>query len=177
MDVFEAIANRRSMRTYTNAPVSREKLMQVLEAARLAPSWKNDQGWRFLVLDNRADILALGQALGQNPNQAVYETVPYCIIVCAHPQDSGIHEGKEYYLVDCAIAMEHMVLAAEELGLATCWVGLFEEAPVRRAFDIPDAVKIVGVLPLGVAGKVCKPRPRKAMEEIAFLHRWGQTLK
>ena len=76
MDVFEAIANRRSMRTYTDAPVSREKLMQVLEAARLAPSWKNDQGWRFLVLDNRADILALGQALGQTPTKRCMKPFP-----------------------------------------------------------------------------------------------------
>ena len=90
MDVFEAIANRRSMRTYTDAPVSREKLMQVLEAARLAPSWKNDQGWRFLVLDNRADILALGQALGEAgfALRAGYHCAPY-----AHQTAGTIETG------------------------------------------------------------------------------------
>jgi len=175
MSVISAIENRRSMRAYTNDPVSREKLLQVLEAGRLAPSWKNMQGWRFLVLDNRESILALADAINNNPNRATYENVPYCILVCSKKEYSGIEEGKDYYMADCAIALEHMVLAAEELGLATCWVGLFEEEPIKKAFDIPEDVRIVGLIPLGVAAKVSKPRPRKNLEEIAFLNKWGES--
>ena len=176
MELYETIAVRRSIRKYKEDPVPRETLDRVLEAARLAPSWCNRQCHRYIVVSDPETRKTLGELI-DNPSVECYEKAPYALVLCAEPSDSGFNAGKEYYLVDCAIAMEHMVLAAEELGLATCWVGLFEEAPVRRAFDIPEEVKIVGVLPLGVAGKVCKPRPRKAMEEIAFLHRWGETFK
>ncbi|MDA8336849.1 MAG: nitroreductase family protein [Peptococcaceae bacterium] len=173
MDVYEAIAARRSIRRYKPDPVGEEQVTRVLDAARLAPSWKNLQCWRFIVV--RSETGKTGILSGfddSNPGKKAITAAPVMIVLCVDPQASGKMGDKEYYLVDAGIAMENLMLAARAEGLGTCWLGEFNEAPVKESLGIPDNWRIVGMTPLGYPDQDPKPRPRKTMEEIVFAERW-----
>ncbi|HEY6838521.1 MAG TPA: nitroreductase family protein [Geobacteraceae bacterium] len=174
MDLFQVIRDRRSIRKYKDTPVEREKIEQVLDAARLAPSWKNMQCWRFLVLTGTEKRDALLAAFpDDNPGKKAIASAPVVIVVCAEPDQSGIENGIEYYVADTAIAFEHLCLSAHALGLGSCWMGLFDEAVARAALGIPAGVRVVGVTPLGYPDQEPKPRPRKELAEVAYFNEWG----
>ena len=177
MNVMQAIENRRSIRVYENAPVSREQLTSFLEAIRLAPSWKNGQCWQVLVLSDRAQIMRLGELLHGNPRrEGVFENVPYFIAVAADPALSGEEEGKSYYMADVGIALENACLAATDMGLGTCWIGLFDEQPIKEFLGIPDNLRLVALTPLGVPAQSPHPRPRKALADFVHDGVWGKPL-
>ena len=176
MTVFEAIEARRSIRAYEDRPVPREALMQVLEAVRLAPSWKDRQCWNVIVVTDRETIRALGERLRYNPGRAVYETAPVFLVFTADPEKSGVRDDKPYYMTDIGIAGQNAVLAAQELGLGTCWVGAFTEEPVKELLGIPAELRVPAITPLGYPAEAPAARPRKPMEELAFLERWGEAL-
>ena len=171
MEFFETVAARRSIRKYQDTPVPRETVDRILEAARLSPSWCNRQCHRYIVVSDPEKRSMLGELI-DNPSKACYETAPYAIVLCADSTDSGFNSGKEYYLVDCGISMEHVVLAATNEGLATCWVGAFAEYPVRNLLGIPQDVKIVAITPLGYADEDPEPRPRMPIEKMTFEGNW-----
>jgi len=176
MDIFEVIRERRSIRKYRQTPVEAEKLEQVLEAARRAPSWKNGQCWRFLVVDDPQRRAALLQAFPEeNPGYRAIATAPLAIVVCADPAESGVENGIAYYIADAAIAFEHLCLAAHALGLGSCWMGWFDEGAIRAALGIPETIRVIGITPLGYPDQEPKPRPRKALAEIVFYNRWGSS--
>jgi nitroreductase len=173
MDIFQVIRDRRSIRKYKDLPVEQEKLEQLLDAARLAPSWKNMQCWRFLVLKDRKGIEALLDAFpDDNPGKKALTMAPVVVVVCADPIDSGIENGIEYYIADTAIAFQHFCLAAHALGLGTCWMGWYDEDLIKEAFAIPEMIRVVGVTPLGYPDQEPKQRPRKELAEIAYFNEW-----
>lgn len=173
MDIFQVIQERRSIRKYTDTPVEQEKIEQILDAARLAPSWKNMQCWRFLVIRDPAERAALSDTFpADNPGKKAIATAPVAILVCADPQQSGVENGIAYYIADAAIAFEHLCLSAHALGLGTCWMGWYDEATIKRHFKIPAPLRVVGVTPLGYPDQKPKARPRKELAEIAFFDAW-----
>jgi nitroreductase len=174
MDIFQAIRDRRSIRKYKDMPVEWEKIGQVLDAARLAPSWKNMQCWRFLVLtdaDKRATLLDAFP--DNNPGKKAIAMAPVVIVVCADPAESDVENGIPYFVADTAIAFEHLCLTAHALGLGTCWMGWYDETMIKNGLDIPANIRIVGITPLGYPDQEPKPRPRKEMDQIAFYNHWG----
>ena len=174
MDIFKVISDRRSIRKYKDAPVELEKIKQVLNAARLAPSWKNMQCWRFLVLTDPARRACLLEAFpDDNPGKRAIATAPCVIVVCADPSESGVENGIEYFIADTAIAFEHLCLAAQGLGLGTCWMGWYNEAAIKSALDIPQQIRVIGMTPLGYPDQEPRPRPRKEVSQIAFFENWG----
>lgn len=171
MEFYETVAARRSIRKYQDVPVPRETVDRILEAARLAPSWCNRQCHRYIVVSDPEKRRMLGELI-DNPSKDCYEKAPYALVLCADPTDSGFNGGKDYYLVDCGISMEHAVLAATAEGLGTCWVGYFPENPVRNLLGIPRDVRVVAITPLGVPAEAPAPRPRLAHENMAFSNGW-----
>lgn len=174
MDIFDVFSGRRSIRRYKDLPVEEDKITQVLEAARLAPSWKNQQCWRFIVIkdvDRKRELLKGFHE--DNPGTKAVASAPLSIVVCADPDESGIENGIEYYIADTAIAFEHLCLAAHALGLGTCWMGWFDENLIKEALDIPEQIRVIGVTPLGYPDQEPKPRPRKELEEIIYYDNWG----
>lgn len=175
MDIFQTIRNRRSIRKYKDTPVEMETIQQILDAARLAPSWKNMQCWRFLVLTDPEQRAKTVDAFpDDNPGKKAIAGAPVVIVVCADPRESGVENGIEYYIADTAIAFEHLCLAAYALGLGTCWMGWYNEERIKQALGIPAAIRIIGLTPLGYPDQEPKPRPRKTLEEIAFFNEWKQ---
>lgn len=171
MEFYDVLRTRRSVRAYKDTPVPDEVLERILEAGSIAPSWCNRQCWRFVVVRDPAVKKMLGEVVN-NPSAACYENAPVAIAVCADPSDSSVTGGKEYYLVDCAVAMEHIMLAAVSEGLAACWVGAFAEYPVRNVLKLPGEIKIVAITPLGYADEEPAPTPRRPLAETVHWNEW-----
>lgn len=175
--VFETIASRKSIRGLDGEPVEEAKLMKCLEAARLAPSWANKQCWHFVLVQGKKAVEESGLV------PAHIKNAPALIVACAEPEKSGNLEGKPYYMVDVAIAIEHIVLAAWEQGLGTVWVGALKEDKVRSALGIPKDIRIVALLPIGYPAdresigsrllkRVIGSGNRKEMKEILHMGKW-----
>jgi len=164
---METVRRRRSIRKYRPDPVPQPKLDQVLEAARLAPSWANKQCWTFIVVTDPKTKRSVAEA----GNEWI-EHAPVIIAACADPKNSGMKKGQEYYLIDIGIAMEHLVLAATDQGLGTCWIGWFDEQKARAALGVPQDIRVVALTPLGYPDEEPEARPRKSLGEIVFRDRW-----
>ncbi|HZK54205.1 MAG TPA: nitroreductase family protein [Desulfosporosinus sp.] len=175
MSFLEVVQARRSLRSYLDKPVEREKLEYVLESARLAPSWKNMQCWRFIVVEDPTARKALAESMGEtNPGRKALMGAPIVIVLCAVPTESEVWEGKDFMMLDAGLAMEHLLLAATDQGLGTCWQGLFSEEKVRESLNVPENVRVVAMTPLGYAAEERRPRPRKLISEIVFYEKYGK---
>ncbi len=163
MDVIEAIKTRRSVRSYQDKPVEPDKLEQILEAARLAPSACNSQEWKFIVVQDAQTRHALVQVCC---DQAFIARAPVVIAACSTNPSRLMASGQPTSAVDLAIAVDHMTLAAVELGLGTCWIGAFDAPAVAKLLDVPDDCVVVHILPLGYAADTPSARPRKSTDEI-----------
>ena len=169
MDVFEAIRSRRSIRSYLDKPVEEEKLRQVLEAGRLAPSANNRQEWRFVVVREAITRQKLKEAAC---GQGFVGEAPVVIACCSVESKKIMTCGHSAYAIDVSIAIDHMTLAAAGLGLGTCWIGSFYEDQTRRILNIPDSVRIVELLTLGYPAEQPGARSRKKLDEIVFYEQW-----
>ena len=177
MEFMEVITSRKSIRAYLDKPVEEEKLMKILESAWLAPSWANKQGCRYIVVKDKAAIERLATGFTSWLKEA-----PVIIAVCIDPKDSGSHNSMDYYLVDAGISMEHVVLAATNLGLGTCWISGFDEAKVKEILEVPASVRVVALTPLGYQAlmsersktvrEFVKSSQRKPLEAIVHREKW-----
>jgi nitroreductase len=176
MDLYQALENRRSVRKYTADPVADAQLRKLLDAARIAPSWSNMQGWKFLVVRDQQKKEQLAASLPEkNPAFKAMTRASVVIVLCADPKASGNQDGKDYYLLDAGQAMLQFMLAAHAEGLGTCWVAWFDEAKAREACKVPPGQRIVALSPLGVPERQPLPRPRKELGEIVFAEEWGKV--
>jgi nitroreductase len=146
MNVFEAIGARKSVRSFKDKPVEREKIEKLLDAARLAPSASNRQEWRFVVVTDPEKRKALAVAA---KNQAFVGQAPVVLACCAETDNHVMMCGLPCFPIDVAIAIDHITLAAVELGLGTCWIGAFDEKEVKKILGIPDEIRVVQLLPIG----------------------------
>lgn len=170
MNVMEAIRTRRSIRSYQNKPVEDDKLLRVLEAARLAPSASNRQEWRFVVVrDARTRQKLMEAAKGQR----FIGQAPVVIACCAETDNHVMTCGQMCYPIDAAIAIDHMTLAAVEEDLGTCWVGAFYADQVKEILGIPDDVPVVELLTLGYPAVVPRSTSRLSLDEIVKYERWS----
>jgi len=181
MEVLEAIKTRRSIRHYKPDAISEEKLNTVLEAARWAPSWKNSQCWRFVIVKDKEKKARLAETLGLgNPAHSAIKESPVIIVAGAEIGKSGFHEGKlitdkgDWYMFDVALAMQNLTLAAHSLGLGTVHVGRFDAQKAAQILNVPQGVVIVEMTPLGYPAKETKTPPRKELSEFVFRESYGQ---
>lgn len=170
MNVFDAIKKRSSIRSFMNKPIEPEKLRLVLEAGRLAPSARNLQEWRFIIVKNSETRKKL--AFAANGQMFVMEA-PVVIVACAVTDERIMSCGQLCYPIDIAIALDHISLAAVELNLGTCWIGAFDEKKVKEILAIPDEVRVVGLMPIGYpAYVVSKEKNRLSFEKIVKYEHW-----
>jgi nitroreductase len=168
--VFEAIEKRKSVRNYLNKPVEEEKLLKVLEAARLAPSAGNRQEWRFIVVTGKSIREELSS---RSTRHSFIGEAPIILVCCAEGTDHVMPCGLHSFPIDLAIAIDHITLAAVEEGLGTCWIGGFDEAIVKDVLGIPDAIRVVELLPLGYpADGDAVGKSRAPMDKIVRYDKW-----
>jgi nitroreductase len=172
MDFYDAVQKRLSVRSYKPDPIPEDVLTRILEAGRVAPSAKNYQPWKFIVVKDPAIRQALVPACR---GQGSVGQAPVVICACAVLEQAwkgmGGHWSAE--AVDVTIAVEHMILAATAEGLGTCWIGAFLEAEVRKVLAIPEGVKPIALTPLGFPARESRPSPRKPLSEIVCYDRYA----
>ena len=169
MTVFEAIGKRYSCRAYEEKAIEAEKLEKVLEAARLAPSANNLQDWRFVVVEDKETKSKLARAAN---GQMFIEKAGAIIVACSN-NDYVMACGQAIGPIDVAIALEHICLAATELGLATCWIGSFDPEKVRAILGVPDDVAVIELMPIGYPADRAKEAKRERLEDIVCYEKWG----
>lgn len=170
MNVHEAIATRKSVRAWADRPVEEEKLQRVLESVRLAPSAKNVQEWRFVVVTEESIRKQIADAAR---GQAFVGDAPVVVVACAETDGRVMHCGHLAFLVDVSIAIDHLTLAAVEEGLGTCWIGSFEPDAVREALSIPENIEVVELIPLGYPKEPgVVEKKRLPLEQIVHRERW-----
>ena len=171
MDIYEAIRTRRSIRAYKPDSIPEEKLNKVLEAARWAPSGKNGQPWRFVVVRDAKIKEALVPACR---NQKYLAQAPIVVAACGTDAEAYQKQGgyMTSMIIDVAIALEHMILSATAEGLGTCWIGAFSEEEVRKILNVPAHLRIVALILLGYPSETPQPKPRKELKEIVINNRF-----
>ncbi len=165
MDFYDVVKKRRSYREYSPEIPEKEKINKILEAARLAPTWANMQGVHYIIVQEPDKVKAIWGAVGQKEK---FAEAPLFIIGVIAEKGSGTNSnGLKYYMVDFGICFEHLILAATAEGLATCWIGWFNENKIKDILGIPNKYRVLGVTPLGYP---TKPKgeisARKSLEEL-----------
>jgi nitroreductase len=174
--VLKAIRDRRSVRRFETASIEEEKIQAILEAGRWAPSWLNRQPWRFLIITD------------QNLKQRISESVPVifimglkeapiCIAVCVEPKEDPYH-----FIEDGAAATQNMALAAQSLGLGSCWIGVFNlkdekdsaEKKMKEILNIPKTYRLISILPIGVP-KYVEEKKRKELSQLIYHNNFQKT--
>lgn len=169
MAILKQIQNRYSVRAYQKRPVEKQKLLNILEAAHLAPSANNVQEWRFVVVQ---DAELRKKLMSAANNQTFVGEAPVVIACCAIKADYAMRCGQLAYPIDVAIAMEHMALQAVEEGLGTCWIGSFFEDRVKTILGIPKEARVVELLTLGYPQDSPKTKKRLPLDQIVCYDSW-----
>lgn len=180
MNVLETIMKRRSVRRYKKTPIPEECLLKLLNSARWAPSWANTQCWEFVIVkDNNTKILLQNTLSKWNPARNAIIEAPVIIVACGKKGLSGYIKGKEvtdkgdWYMFDVAIAIEHIVLTACELGLGTVHIGAFNSEEVKKILKIPEEVEVVELIPVGYPKETPTPPKRKEIKEFVHYEKYG----
>jgi nitroreductase len=183
METMYSIQKRCSLKAHiSKREIEPEKIDKILEAGRLAPSARNNQPWRFIVVQDRKVIEELTRAFSES-NQVIIDA-PVILIVCGRAADDVIRDGREYYLFDVGLAVENMVLAATDLSLVTHLMTAFDEAQVKLTLGIPEDVRAVVATPLAypleatydeAASERLEMRNRKSLKELVVCDHWSEV--
>jgi len=178
---MKQIEKRRSIRKYLPRDVEDEKILQLVESARLAPSGSNTQPWRFVIVKNEVTKQRLARA-AHNQNWMLSAPV---MIACIADGTARIDEYAELnfdeqspreelkqMIRDTSIAVGYLLLEATNLDLGSCWVAWFTQNEIRPILDIPSDKYVVGIITLGYAVEQPAPRPRKSLSELVHYEKW-----
>jgi len=166
---MELIRKRYSVRSYKTKPVEDEKLQRLLEAACLAPTASNRQPFQLIVVHTQGKEAELRRIY----DRPWFVQAPLIICACGIPNEAWVRsDGKSYCDVDVAIVMDHLILAATELGLGTCWVGAFDPVAAREVLGIPDHVNPIAFTPVGYPADQLRMKKRKPLAELVRYERW-----
>lgn len=181
--------SRRSIRKYTDQGVSQEVVAKILEAGRLAPSGNNAQPWRFIVIRDQGLKNKLREVAGK------YDFItkaPLVLAVVADPKakmksvydkaDAPSADKPPTIAVikavrDATIAADHMVMAAQDLGLGTCWVAKYEQEDIKPVLGVPEECYVVTLITVGHAAETPRPTSRHALAEIVFEEKYGHRVE
>ncbi len=166
MEFYEVIEKRESVRDYDpTRPVPKEVLERILNAGRLAPSAINNQPWRFLVVSSPEMLEKVRPCY----HRSWFKEAPHILVVVGDYNAAWVRrDGYNSLETDLAIAMDHLILAATNEGVATCWIAAFDPACLREVLGLKKSEQIFAITPLGYpkAGYRSKEKKRKPLEEI-----------
>ncbi|PKM79586.1 MAG: nitroreductase family protein [Firmicutes bacterium HGW-Firmicutes-13] len=162
--MFDVIKKRRSVRQYKNVPVEREKIIEIIDCARLAPSARNVQPWKFVAVTDKELLRKLSELLDTG---RFVSGAPLCIAVFC--------EDTKYYLEDGSAATQNILLAAEAFGLGSCWIA-GDKKPYREAVSnllgAPDNYRLISLIAIGYPEGEVKSKAKKSVEEVIFWERF-----
>ena len=164
MDALEAIYTRRSVRSYTNKPISENDIHDLLRAGMHAPSARNEQPWHFIVIDDAEKLHAIPEF---HPHAKMLLDAPVAILVCS---DRKLETKRASWLQDCSAATENILLAAHAKGLGGVWIGIFPDSErvsgIKDLMSLPDDVRPVALIALGHPEVFPEPVDRYNPERI-----------
>lgn len=172
MDFSKLVHQRYSCRHYSPDPIEDEKLQQVLEAARLAPTAANRQPFQIILL--RTEKHRAQDLLEIYPKDWFVQP-PWILCICSLPEQGWYrkkYDQQNYAAVDAAIVMDHITLQAADLGLGTCWIGDFNPQTARKYLGLPDQAEPVAFTPLGYPLDQAREKNRKPLEDLIRYDRW-----
>jgi len=177
---YNLVQNRQSDRAYDTRPVEKEKVLRILEAARVAPSACNAQPWKFVVVDepelkNKLADAAASRVLGINH---FTKQAPVHIVIVMEPANlnsnfGSLVKGKTFPLIDIGIAAEHICLAAKAEGLGSCMLGWFDESAVKKLLGIPKSRRVPLIITIGYpASDEIRPKRRKNYDDVVSFNKY-----
>ena len=158
MDFDTLIHNRYSVRAYDKKPIEDEKLQKVLNAARMAPTGSNRQAFQLIV----AHTAGREDEIRRIYNKDWFVVAPIVIVACAAPD----------YKLNVGIVMDHLILAATDLGFGTCWIGAFNRNAAREILGLPEDVEPIIFTTLGYAADEIRPKKRKSLDDLVRYEHW-----
>lgn len=186
---LELVARRRSVRKYLADDIDPEVLSRILEAGRLAPSGNNSQPWRFIVVKDSKVKERLYEVAGK---QDWIKQAPVVIAVVGDVtakiksksfvrdkvfiEDPKLRETLLKTVRDATIAVDHIVLAATDEGLGTCWIALFEQNDIRPVLGVPESCYVVAIVTVGKSAEMPKAKPRHKLGDIVFEEKFGRSM-
>lgn len=176
--VMENIMTRRSIRKYRKINVSDDDIFKLLDAARHAPSAGNRQSWEFIIVRDAAMKKQLAEAAKGSEWLA---DAPVILVACVNNSIAGINAGERgmrlYGIQNVAAAIENFMLAANAMGLGTCWVGAFSEPKVAIPLRCPEYVRPCALIPLGWPDEAPPAPPRHEASEFVHVGTYGNTVR
>lgn len=176
MEALECIKTRRSIRRFTEEPVSHDTIEQIIEAASMAPSWKNTQITRYNVIENREilDEIANNCVLDFEFNQKTITRAKQLVVIsmiekrCGYERDGSFSTSKEdrWEMFDAGIASQTFCLAAHDLGVGTVILGIFDEEKVANAIQLPEGQKVAALIAMGYPNQECEAPARKSVDDL-----------
>lgn len=190
MEIIDAIKNRRSIRHFKPDKVDEKTVQAVLESAHWAPSWSNNQCWRFIIVrdaalkEKIADTLTkikIEDEMVENAAALSVKQAPLLIVVCAEKGQAGYNidgttttdKGKYWFMFDVALAVENLTLAAHATGLGSCIIGAFDSIEVEHLLNVPDGFAVITMTPLGYPEQQGQVSPRKQLSEVLYREKFG----
>jgi nitroreductase len=186
METMEAIRKRKSLKScLSGREIEREKLEQVLDAARLAPSARNKQPWRFVVVQGKEKVERVANKVfvGFAEGNLVVKEANVLIFAFANHQENLMPDGAFFYPTDVGLAFENLLLAATDLGLVTHPMSAVDRAELKKVLGVPEGERFVIATPLAYPvedgyEEALKERressTRKSLSEIVYLDEWGR---
>ncbi len=172
-NIMEIITHRRSIRSYNSQEVEPEKIEYLLDAFRKAPSAKNLQPWKLIIVKEKNKKIDLSIACN---NQSFIAEAPLIVAYAQTKKNHIAHMGgyMNSFPIDIAIALEHLMLAATEMGFGTCWIGAFKENLVKGILGVPENIRVVALTPIGYPGPNAETpkRGRKSISEIVCYEKY-----
>lgn len=170
MNLSEIIKNRYSVRNYKDTLPEKSILLEIMEAARMAPSAVNFQPWQFIIVQDKEILTKLYDCY----DRSWFRTAPTVIVACADHSMSWKRpsDGKDSADIDLAIAINNFTLKATELGLGSCWVCNFNVDQCSDLFQLPKNVEPIALIPLGYSNCIRPDKKRRPMEEIVHFNRY-----
>ena len=167
--LLEFLKSRRSIRRFKPEAPPRDLVLRAIDVARYAPSAKNTQPWRFIIVDNpevKAKLASIHT--GASP----LKNAPLAVVVACH-----VDESPTSYMLDCANATIYFLLAVHALGLGAVWIQALRDIEViRKTLNLPDSAIPVAIIALGYPDENPSPKPRKPLGEIVFLNKYGNKI-
>ena len=167
---FRDLAEARfSLRNYDSRPVEQEKIDRLLECVRLAPSAVNFQPCVFYVVTDQVLLAQLQDCY----NRDWFNTAPMCIVACGNHQQAWHRklDGKDHTDVDVAIAVDHITLAAVDMGLGSCWICNFDAQKCAQVLDLPEGVEPIAMVAIGYAATDEKPLKKRKSHDELFVYK------
>lgn len=161
---MDSLLTRRSIRKFKNIPVPPKMVHEILRAGTAAPSAGDEQPWHFIIIDDRKLLEAITQF---HPHAAMLKESPMAILACA---DLNLEKHKDYWVQDLSAATENMLIAANDLGLGSVWLGVYPREDrvkgFRDLFSLPENIVPFSLLPVGYADEKKAPADRFRRERI-----------